>query len=79
MGDFEEGRAEVQTLSGMGVINRDGELVVPALYDSVEYDSHSGRTTAWRGEVCVVFDYEGHVITDEELPAYPPPYVEAML
>lgn len=79
VGDFEEGRAEVQTLSGMGVINREGGFVVPALYDSVEYDSHSGCTTAWRGEVCVVFDYEGRVIADEELPAYPPPYAEAML
>ena len=76
VGDFSEGRAEVQTHAGMGVINREGEFVVPAIYDSIEYDPLSGHTTAWRGDECITFDYEGRIITDDAEPVYPPPYEE---
>ena len=75
VGDFAEGRAEVQTSAGMGVINREGGFVVPALYDSVEYDSRSGCTTAWRGDERVVFNYEGAIVTDLQVPVCPPPRV----
>lgn len=76
VGDFSEGRAEVETAEGMGVINRDGDFVVPAVYDSVEYDSRSGKTWAWQGAECFLFDYEGCVV--ECVAVCPSPCVEEM-
>lgn len=76
VGDFSEGRAEVETAEGMGVINRDGDYIVPAVYDSVEYDSRSGKTRAWQGAECFLFDYEGHAVECDAV--YPPPCVEEM-
>lgn len=73
VGNFSEGRAEVETESGMGVIDRKGEIIVEPIYDSVEYDSRSGRTRAWRGEECIIFDYEGSVVEPTDMPNYPPP------
>lgn len=73
VGDFYEGRAEVESESGMGVINRDGEFVIAPIYDSVEYDCRSGRTRAWRGEECLLFDYEGDRISTMESVCAPPP------
>lgn len=73
VGNFSEGRVEVENESGMGVIDTSGKAIVEPIYDSVEYDSRSGRTRAWSGEKCVVFDYEGHAIETEDIPNYPPP------
>ena len=73
VGNFSEGRVEVETESGMGVIDTSGKAIVEPIYDSVEYDCRSGRTRAWSGEKCVVFDYEGHAIETEDIPNYPPP------
>ena len=72
VGNFSEGRVEVETESGMGVIDTSGKAIVEPIYDSVEYDCRSGRTRAWSGEKCVVFDYEGHAIETEDIPNYPP-------
>ena len=73
VGNFSEGRVEVETESGMGVIDTSGKCIVEPVYDSVEYDCRSGRTRAWRGEQCIVFDYEGRVVEAEDIPIYPPP------
>ena len=37
-GDFREGRAEVQTQTGMGLIDRRGCYVIPPEYEIVDYD-----------------------------------------
>ncbi len=75
VGNFSEGRVEVETELGMGVIDRKGEIIVEPIYDSVEYDCRSGRTRAWRGEECIVFDYEGLVVEPADMSNYPPPKV----
>ena len=36
-GDFREGRAEVETPSGMGLIDRQGRYVIPPEYEIVDY------------------------------------------
>lgn len=58
--DFREGRAAVQRFDGrMGLIDKNGCEIIPALYDIVEYDVHSGRSWVARGSLWARFDYSG--------------------
>lgn len=60
--DFCEGRAVVETESGMGVINRDGEFLIPDLYHDIEYDSIEGVFITRYGDDFVRFDYFGECL-----------------
>ena len=61
---FREGRAEVETKSGAGLINKRGEFVVPPIYDIVDYDDMEGIAHIKYGKAWAVVDYSGTRITD---------------
>lgn len=73
--DFKEGRAEVETAQGMGLIDRLGRNVIAPKYQIVDYDVHSGLSRVKHNEQWALFDYSGdqvtpfgdHYIKDEEL------------
>ncbi len=61
-GDFHEGRAEVETESGMGLIDKDGNFVIPAIYKIVDYDVKSGFSRVRKGNEWGLFNYIGEQI-----------------
>ncbi len=61
-GDFKEGRAEVETESGMGLINNMGEYVIPAIYEIVEFDPKSGLSRVRQEDKWGLFSYDGKQI-----------------
>ena len=63
-GDFHEGRAEVQTAEGMGLIDREGKFVLPAIYEIVEYDPATSDIRARRHGLWARFDYTGRQLTE---------------
>ena len=62
--DFREGRAEVQTARGMGLIDRPGAEVIPARYDIVEYDAAQSLVYVREGERWARFDRQGRQLTE---------------
>lgn len=59
--DFVEERAIVTNHAGLeGIINKQGDVVVPIEYDRVEFDVESGVTKAYRGLECHTYDYMGN-------------------
>ncbi len=60
--DFREGRAEVETDQGMGLIDKQGRYIIPAEYKDLEYDAQSGLSRVKRGEAWGVFNYVGEQI-----------------
>ena len=62
-GDFHEGRAEVQTAEGMGLIDRDGNHVLPPEYEIVEYDPATSTIRARRDGLWARFDYSGKQVS----------------
>ncbi len=60
--DFKEGRAEVETKSGMGLIDYNGEYIINPHYEIVEFDSASGTTKARSNNRWLHFDYMGREI-----------------
>ena len=65
-GDFHEGRAEVQTAEGMGLIDRTGAWVLPPVYEIVEYDPATSRIRCRRDGLWASFDYTGRQLTEFE-------------
>lgn len=57
--DFREGRAVVETADGLGLIDKCGREVIPAVYDDVCYDVHDGTSLVRRAGMQAVFDYDG--------------------
>lgn len=58
--DFEEGRATVTTHEGMmGLINRRGDMVIPAEYDRVIFSIDDGTSWVAKGNLWARFDYNG--------------------
>lgn len=60
--DFREGRAVVETENGMGLIDKSGREVIPAIYDDVCYDPVGGESVARFGGETAVFSYDGRQI-----------------
>ncbi len=61
-GDFHEGRAEVETETGMGLIDRNGEYIIPPIYKIVDYDVDCGLSRVRDGEHWALFNYVGEQI-----------------
>lgn len=57
--DFREGRAVVETADGLGLIDKSGREVIPAIYDDVCYDVHDGTSLVRKAGMQAVFDYDG--------------------
>ncbi len=64
-GDMREGRAEVETASGMGLIDCEGRYIIEPHYQIVEYDVTSGCSRAKSGGEWFVFDYQGRLIEEK--------------
>ena len=60
--DFYEGRAEVMTDCGMGLIDRRGNFVIPPRYRIVEFDHHSGYSNVLTEGEWICIDYSGNKI-----------------
>lgn len=63
-GDFREGRAEVQTAEGMGLIDREGRYVIPARYEIVDYDPAESVVRVRQNGRWALFDYLGRRLTE---------------
>lgn len=61
--DFHEGRAEVQTAEGMGLIDKQGGYVIPPHYEIVEYDPATSLSLVRRAGNWARFDYLGRQLT----------------
>lgn len=61
-GDFREGRAEVQTKSGWGVIDKWGRWIVEARYDGVDYNDMEGTIRLRIGKEWALADYSGRLL-----------------
>ena len=57
--DFREGRAEVKTESGYGVIDKEGNFLLHPCCERVEWDEMSGTIRAWIEGCERLFDYDG--------------------
>lgn len=62
-GDFHEGRAEVETPTGMGLIDRRGGYVIPPRYEIVEYDPATSVSRVRQNGRWALFDYLGRRLT----------------
>ena len=63
--DFVEGRAMVTTPEGlMGLINSDGQEIIEARYEELEYDVETGRTWVCQNGLWAEFDYQGQQLSD---------------
>ena len=63
--DFEEGRATVTTHDNkMGLINRRGEYVIPAIYDTVKFLPDNGKSWVKRDGLWACFDYNGEQLEE---------------
>ncbi len=75
--NFREGRAEVQCVDGMGLINKRGEYIIPPHYKIIDYDVVSGCSQALGDNGWRVFDYEGRLLEEledwDDESVYPPP------
>lgn len=61
---FREGRAEVETQSGMGLINKQGEFLIEPIYQIVDYDDMEGVAHIKYGEAWAMTDYFGNRISE---------------
>ncbi|MFI3292146.1 MAG: WG repeat-containing protein [Rikenellaceae bacterium] len=61
-GDFHEGRAEVETESGMGLIDKAGNYIIEPKYKIVDYDVDSGLSRVRQGDKWALFNYMGEQI-----------------
>ncbi len=66
-GDIHEGRAEVQTAGGMGLIDARGNYIIEPRYQIVEFDPRTGHTQARINEQWVTFDYNGRLLDSEDI------------
>ena len=60
--DFREGRAVVETEQGVGVIDKRGCEILPAVFDDVRYDVSAGCFEARLDEQQLLFGYAGEPI-----------------
>ncbi len=61
--DFYENRSVVTTFEGrVGIIDRYGKYIIPALYDKIEFDHQDGDSKAYIGNEVTIYDYNGEVV-----------------
>ena len=65
-GDFEEGRAVVETAGGYGLIDSDGKFVVAPVYDDLDWDSYNNIATATKDGKSGLFSRTGEALTGLE-------------
>lgn len=58
-GDFAEGRAMVETPTGMGLIDKQGHYVIEPRYEIVEYNAYTGRSRVRHEGLWAWMDYSG--------------------
>ena len=63
-GDFREGRAEVETPGGMGLIDRNGNYVIPPEYEIVDYIPTESIVRVRQNGRWAEFDYLGQRLTE---------------
>lgn len=63
-GDFREGRAEVETPGGMGLIDRHGRYVIPPEYEIVDYIPAESIVRVRKNGRWAEFDYLGQRLTE---------------
>lgn len=63
-GNFREGRAAVETPTGMGLIDREGRYVIPPEYEIVEYDAPASVVRVRQHGRWALYDYLGRRITE---------------
>ncbi len=61
-GDFHEGRAEVETETGMGLIDKEGRYIIEPKYKIVDYDVDCGLSRVRQGDQWALFSYTGEQI-----------------
>ena len=59
--DFYENRAVVENEHGMGVIDREGNVIVPLEYEEVRYNYLQGEFIARKAFEVKTYDYNGHM------------------
>ena len=62
--DFREGRAEVETPTGMGLIDREGSYVIPPEYEIVDYKPAESVVYVRKNGLWALFDYLGRQRTE---------------
>ncbi len=61
-GDFHEGRAEVETETGMGLIDKCGRFIIEPKYKIVDYNVDYGLSRVRLGDKWALFNYMGEMI-----------------
>ncbi len=64
--NFREGRAEVRSSSGLGLIDKEGRYIISPHYKMIDYNELTGLCKAFKGEQWYYFDYMGQPISEEE-------------
>ncbi len=57
--DFHEGRAEVETETGMGLIDKEGNYIIAPKYDIVDYSVECGLSRVRKDNEWALFNYMG--------------------
>ena len=70
-GDFREGRAEVQTAQGMGLIDKRGHYVIEPRYEIVDYNPYTGCSRIRSEGLWALADYNGRIVG-----GFTPRYIE---
>ncbi|MFR9602756.1 MAG: WG repeat-containing protein [Rikenellaceae bacterium] len=60
--DFHEGRAEVETETGMGLIDREGNYIIEPIYKIVDYDIECGLSRVRNEDQWALYNYMGEQI-----------------
>ncbi len=60
--DFREGRAEVKTSSGMGLIDKRGNFIIPPIYEIVDFVDEEGYVLVRQDGLWAQFSYNGEQI-----------------
>ncbi len=63
--NFREGRAEVQSSTGAGLINKSGNYIIPPHYEMIDYNELTGITRARKENIWYRFDYMGNPLEEE--------------
>ena len=63
-GDFHEGRAEVETDTGMGLIDKQGRYIIPPEYEIVEYAPAESVVRVRQHGRWALYDYLGRRLTE---------------
>ena len=69
--DFREGRAEVQTAQGMGLIDKRGHYVIEPRYEIVDYNPYTGCSRIRSEGLWALADYNGRIVG-----GFTPRYIE---